>query len=115
MTHVSEQSFEDYLVAQLEAEHGEDAIHEQYYLPSGRYVDILVADVDSWQTWAYELENNAGSVLNGSGQAAYYAAEIESQGFENTVPVLAVPEGHIDDEERRIIRQTGVLVREVDF
>ena len=115
MTHKSEQSFEDYVVAQLEDKHGEDAVHRQYYLPSGRYVDILVADPDGWTTHAYELENNAGSVLNGGGQASYYAAEVESQGFENAVPVLAVPADHIDDEERRIIRQTGVLVREIGF
>lgn len=107
--HASERSFEDHVEHELRSEFGKDAVTRQHrFDDDGRIADFVVEH--PYATFCFELENDAGSVVNGSGQARYYASH-----FPDGVPVLAIPEGHIDPEERSYIEQTDVIVREYPF
>lgn len=112
----SEASFEDYVEELLIDEYGADNVERQYYLDkSERYADFLVFDESNNRIEGWELENTAGSVISGSGQAIYYAQEamMEFPDSGTAVPVLCVPDGHIDPRERHVIEQMGVTVREI--
>lgn len=115
--HAPERSFEDYVEALLIDEYGPENVERQYFLSySGRYVDLVAFDPENERVWAFELENDKGSVLNGSGQARFYATSLtyEDPSRGSAIPVLCVPAGHIDPEERSIIELSGVTVREIE-
>lgn len=123
-THVSEQSFEDYVESLLVDEHGAKAVHRQHRFDepvagldeaTNRVADFLVVTPQNF-TWAVELENDAGDVLNGSGQARIYAeaAHDEDPSRGAVLPMLVVPADHIDRPERQLIERSGVRVWEVE-
>lgn len=114
--HTPEKNFEDYVEELLIDKYGEENVERQYYLQySGRYVDLVAHDPENERTWALELENDKSSALNGSGQAKFYATSLahEDPDRGSVIPVLCVPAGHIDYEERHIIELSGVTVREI--
>lgn len=116
--HMPERNFEDYVEELLVDEYGEENVERQYYLQySGRYVDLVAYDPENERTWALELENDKGSALNGSGQARFYSTSLKHEDPDrgSVIPVLCVPAGHIDYEERHIIELSGVTVREIEM
>lgn len=127
----SERTFEDYLEELLVDEYGEDSVFRQYYLSTGRIADFVVVDAAHDQLLCFELENDAGSMIGGAGQCAYYAAnatiDLGNEGSnlyadvaplvdmpENltTQAVLCFPQDHINDDERPIYDQMGLRLRE---
>ena len=110
--HEPEQTFEDWLKAQMEEEYGAENVHQQYRFPDGRRADLIHVLAD--EVRVFELENDSGSVVNGAGQALYYALQAEEE-WDNAEPWLGVPAGHIEDIEREVIRRMGVNVAEFDL
>lgn len=111
--HEPETTVEDVAEKLLE-EAGAGEVLRQYEFDDERVADIIaffrLGSIPL--TFAVEVENDSGSVLNGGGQARYYAEKARAV-WPNTVPVLAVPTGHIDPSERETIEATGVVVWEV--
>lgn len=114
MPHASEYTFEDAVEAHLNDLYGEPFVVRQHRFENDRVADFLVFDDDHGRMLAFELENDSGSLPNGVGQALFYAhsAMEEYDEYGGCVPVLCFPDGHIDDEERRILRRTGVILKE---
>lgn len=110
----SEESFEDYVEGLLVADYGAENVSRQHRFNTGRIADFLIRDPVRGVQWAFELENDAGSVINGRGQAETYAelAYEEDPGAGVGIPVLAVPAGHIDPFERVQLETQGIVVRE---
>lgn len=113
--HVTETSFEDYVEHQIAERVGEENVERQYYFENGRIADFLVFNerTDSMEVW--ELENDAGSLISGTGQVLFYrqSALDEYPDGGSCVPVLAFPEDHIDEKERGIYEAIGVQLREI--
>lgn len=86
------------------------------HLDTDRRVDILVADTERGVRMAYELENDASSCISGSGQVAHYSRQVFREDPDGGVvyPVLAVPQGHIDADERHDLESAGIRVVEDD-
>ena len=112
--HESEQSYEDWKHEQLRERYGESNVSRQVSLDTGRRVDLLVTDADRGVRLAFELENDSGSVISGAGQAAHYSRQVFRENPDGGVvyPVLAVPEGHIDADERQDLESAGIRVVE---
>jgi subtilisin family serine protease len=111
--HTPERSIEEWLADRLRSEHGEHNVERQHRFPDGRKADLLVHTREADECW--ELENDSGSVVNGSGQAAHYrqARVEEIDGKRNVRAVLGVPTGHIDAAERTLLRKRGIEVVEL--
>ena len=113
MVHESEQDVAD-AVEQWLTDNFDRVRRNHRFAESERVVDFL-ANAGPFAL-AVEVEGEATSVLNGAGQAAAYGnmATREFRGRGVAFPVLAVPEGHIDDPERLAIENMGVGVWEVE-
>ena len=112
--HQSEATFEDAVEQYLIDLYGPDAVSRQYRFDDGRVVDLLVRTGFAG-VLCLELENDSGSVVTGSGQANYYAQRSHIELGQTGVPMLVVPEGHIEAEERETIESLGVHVRTPAF
>ena len=115
MPHEPERTFKDFLEAQLIDKFGEENVERHHRLETDRVVDLLANDPLNPHQWAIELENDAGSTLNGTGQARHYAHRITKERPENgtAIPVLGVPTGHIDADEKQDYMETGIVVWEI--
>lgn len=113
--HESERAFEDHVEEQLVSHFSREQVHRQHRFPSGRIADFLVQTSYGMLTW--ELENDSGSLVEGAGQALFYreAAEEEFPDNGSAIPVLCFPQNHIDEDERPILKDMGVVLREVEF
>lgn len=116
-THEPEETFEDWAEQRLKDQYGESNVERQVHLQTDRRIDLLVTDTERECQWALELENDSGSVLNGKGQCTHYAHRITKERPENGagIPVLGVPEGHIDADEKQDFMEEGVVVWEFDL
>lgn len=109
--HVSEYTFEDAVEDHLVEKYGEPNVHRQHRFSNDRYADFLVQD--DGVLWTWELENDSGSLVNGMGQALFYAQSAleDWPDADGAIPVLCFPEGHIDEEERALFEQAGVVLQ----
>lgn len=79
--------------------YGRDNVEkEKYFSESKRYVDYWVSG--PLVNLAVEVENDKPSLMVGAGQAIMYSGHSE-----NTVPVVVVPEGHVEYPEVEHIRR----------
>lgn len=109
MTHEAERAIGDEVVEWFEDQYGEDNVHREYYIAdTGCFCDILVET--GWCSLYVELENDKESIREGMGQAMEYAGNDKVTG----VPMVITPEGHVNEERIRHLRNNGVLVREFD-
>lgn len=108
MTHEPEWSFSAVVGQWLEGQFPRADITKQQQLASGRIPDYVV-ELDGFHI-AVEVENDWEGAIGGVGQAVLYAAHME-----NTMPMVVVPEGHVEFPEAALLKQrTGVMVVEVD-
>lgn len=110
MTHEYESEFHETVAAWLEANFGEANVTYEPRLPAtGRVPDFWVRD--DLCNYAVEVENDWEAVIKGVGQAVLYAAHSP-----NTVAVVAVPPGHLEQPEASLIAErTSVVLREVNL
>lgn len=110
MTHEPERTFEDHVEHELLGRFGAANVRRQPQLiATDRRPDFAVEG--AFCEFLIELENDFESIWTGIGQATLYAAHRE-----NTVPVVAVPEGHIEEPEAMLIRaRTPVVLWEVEY
>jgi hypothetical protein len=112
--HQSEVNFEDYVEQLFHEEFGPDSVHRQYFFEgTDARADFIVTTSDGLPDLGVELENDAASVRAGSGQCVSYASEWNLETGHVTIPMLVVPDGHIDAPERRVAENAGIVVREV--
>jgi hypothetical protein len=103
-THEPEDSFTDRIERQYRDRYGDDAVERDRYLDeTGRYCDLWVQTPDV--TLAIEVENDAESVITGVGQTELYAAHDP-----RAVPVVIVPDDHIDQPEWLFYQQRTSVV-----
>lgn len=114
--HEPEQTFEDWVEALLKERYGDANVERQVRLETDRQIDLLATDETNGVQWAIELENDSGSTLNGTGQCEHYAHRITKERPENGagIPVLGVPNGHIDADEKQDYMERGTVVWEFD-
>lgn len=94
MTHESEATYEERVVAALEDMYGEgNIITQKRFDVTGSVCDIVVRRPIGLDDFAIELENDADSVRGGAAQAAEYADQINGRG------VVLVEPGHINFPE----------------
>lgn len=104
MTHESEKSFAEKVGDYLKRLYGDDNVEEQKYLSeSARYVDYWVSG--PFVDMAIEVENDFESVFTGDGQAIMYAGH-----GDNVVPVVVVPEGHVQNPEAEYMSRFVAIV-----
>jgi hypothetical protein len=100
MAHESEADFEIRVQVALEQMYGAENVERQVVLPaSHRRPDFVVED--TLATYYVELESEFDAAIEGVGQSLLYAAH-EPQG--RGVPVVIVPDGHLDEPEEEFIR-----------
>lgn len=109
MTHEPESDFEHRVADWFRDAYGPRAVDTQVWLPGPRWYCDIVVDA-GWCALYIEVENDEDSVRPGSAQAMGYAATDPVRG----VPVVVTPKGHLDSERARLIRTSGVLLREFD-
>lgn len=104
MTHETEATFSDKVKEQLIEYFGEENVEENVYLAeSGRYADFIVDTPFFW--FAIEVENDWESAIKGVGQAELYASH-----YKDAIPVVVVPEGHIDNPEYALLRERVLII-----
>lgn len=110
MPHQYEDNFHEDVAGYLESHFGEDNVDHELYLPqTGRYCDFWVTG--PLTDYAIEVENDWEAAIQGVGQSLLYAAHAA-----NTIPVVIVPDGHIEEPEASLYRQrAGVAILELDF
>ena len=107
--HEPELKFQERLYEHYCEKYGAENVEREKRFSNGRRTDFWIETGDA--ILAVEVENDADSVIAGSGQALLYATE-----HERAVPVVAVPADHIEEPERtQIASQTQVLVIEYDL
>lgn len=108
MTHESEKSFSDKVEHILNEQFGEENVEEQYYLEeSYRFADFWVDT--GFIILAIEVENDFEAAFKGISQAYLYAAHDP-----RAVPVVVVPEGHIEEPEVTMLRGLCTIV-EIEY
>ena len=107
--HEPEVRFQERLHEHYTEKYGAENVEREKRFANGRRADFWVETGDA--ILAVEAENDADSVIAGTGQTILYATE-----HERAIPVVAVPAGHIEEPERtQIANQTHVLVIEYDL
>lgn len=103
-THEPEDTFTDKIERLYRDRYGDDAVERNRYLDeTGRYCDLWVQTPDV--TLAVEVENDADSIITGVGQTELYAAHSP-----RAVPVVIVPDGHVDQPEWEFYRERSPVV-----
>lgn len=99
MTHLSEHEFADLVEEWLIELHGAgNVLREEYLSETGRFADFLVTTAIT--TWAIEVENDADSIVEATGQSILYASHHPAYR-----PAIVVPAGHVDHPEREMLEQ----------
>lgn len=99
MTDKNERTFEDEVEILLNEVYGEDNVFRQYYYDeSYRFADFYVRG--PLFDMALELENDWEACIKGVGQALLYSGHKK-----NCIPVVVVPEGHVEQPEVDILRE----------
>lgn len=107
--HTPEGDFEPEVAEWFERRYGEDAVRRQVWLGGYRWFCDVVVEC-GWCTLYVEVENDAGSVRPGFGQAAGYAGTDPNEGLH----LVVVPAGHTDEARLDALRREGAFVREFD-
>jgi len=112
MTHVSETSLGDAVREALFDAFGVDTIEGQAHLDqTDRFADFIARRSGAQDiVYAVEVENDAESLTTGVGQAQLYAGH-----FATGVPVVAIPENHVDQPEFDFLRDQTPGVRYLLF
>lgn len=110
----SEETFEGYVEGVLISKYGEENVKRQHHFENGRIADFVVLNDETGNMQTWELENDAGSLINGMGQALFYrqSALHDFPAHGSCTPVLCFPEGEINEDERQIYERIGVRLRE---
>ncbi|MFC7165687.1 hypothetical protein [Halospeciosus flavus] len=104
MTHVPEDEFAESVQTWLESEFGSDDVEQNYVLDeTSREVDFLANGPVA--TWAIEVENDAESLIKGTGQTTLYAAHDPEYR-----PAVVVPAGHVEEPERTLVAEHLAVV-----
>ena len=107
--HEPEVRFQERLHEHYNEKYGAENVEREKRFANGRRADFWVDTGEL--VMAVECENDADSVIAGTGQTLLYATE-----HERAVPVVAVPAGHIEEPERtQIASQTQVIIIEYDL
>lgn len=104
MTHADEADFAPQVEAWLVDTFGDDAVE------SGKWLSRTTCYADFWVDTgvvilAIEVENDAGSIRDGVGQALEYA-----QNDPRAVPVVITPVGHADDDQADALRNVCPII-----
>lgn len=103
-SHEPETTFQDHVERYLENKYGEENVERsRYFSESRRYCDLWVDGpvVDL----AIEVESRFSSAFKGVGQSVLYAAHEK-----NAVPIIVVPEDHVEQPEADMIRNRVPIV-----
>lgn len=109
MTHLSEDEFTGVVHRWWIERVGEANVHREVYQPDPYwFVDLVVERPEV--TWYIEVENDAGSIRHGVGQALGYAADHPAG-----EPMVIVPADHTHRPDVDRLRESqAVLIREFD-
>lgn len=104
MTDESETNFSEEVSDQLVDYFGEEHVYENVYMAeTRRYADFIVET--PFFRLAIEVENNWEAAIKGIGQAQLYAAH-----YNDAIPVVIVPEGHIESPEYEYLRNQVLIL-----
>lgn len=96
MTHESEKDFKHRVLEELGKIFDYKNVYEDVYLDeTERFADAYVEG--PFCDFAIEIENDFEAVFKGIGQSILYAKELDA------VPVVIVPEGHVENPEADIL------------
>lgn len=117
MPHAPENTLEAAVEQHVQAVLSPEDLAYQVHLPdTGREADFVAVQTTPPNTsnlvYAIEVENDWEAVMKGVGQALLYAGH-----FDRGIPVVAFPEGHVEQPEYDDLRAQapGIIFMEVPY